>query len=230
MVGLIYCKSGGGKTVNSTLVRAPIKGRNLLMCSDNSEVVLNNFDRPNLDIEKITHCVKSRTDPSDDTYLTAQIENLVETGKYDNLIVDNISDLFDMWILELDEIGNSKDKRQDYQLVYQNLKRIVRKATMYNCNVIFTAWLNITQLSDPSGKPYYQYSPKIPDKILDNICGLCNIVGMVQQTIDDKGNSIWFYNLKPTKEIYAKDQLFNRTACKPESLFDGGKVKKENNK
>ena len=55
MVGLVYCKSGGGKTVNSTLVQT--HKRKILMCSDNSSVVLNNFEREKLDIEKITHCV-----------------------------------------------------------------------------------------------------------------------------------------------------------------------------
>lgn len=224
MVALVYCKSGGGKTVNSTLVKAPVKGKNLLMCSDNSEIVLNNFDRPNLDIQRITHCVKSRENPNDDTYFTSQIEKCVETNKYDNIIIDNISDLFDMWILELDETGNSKDKRQDYQLVYQNLKRIVRKATLYNCNVIFTAWADVVQMTDPNGQQFYQYSPKIPQKILDNICGLCNIVGLIQTGFDEKTKQkFWYYNLTPTKEVYAKDQLFNRKACKPESIFDGGK-------
>lgn len=223
MVALIYCKSGGGKTVNSTLVNAPVRKRNLLLCSDNSEIVLNNFERPNLDIQKITHCVKSRTDPNDTDYFLSQVEKLVETKKYDNIVIDNLSDLFDMWILELDEIGNSKDKRQDYQLVYQNMKRLVRKATMYNCNVIFTAWLDVTQMSTPEGTPYLQYSPKLPAKILDNICGLCNVVGLIQAMQNDNGEKIWYYNLTPTKEVYAKDQLFNRQACKPESVFDGGK-------
>ena len=33
---LIYCKSGGGKTVNSTLVTAPKRKKNLLICTDKS--------------------------------------------------------------------------------------------------------------------------------------------------------------------------------------------------
>jgi hypothetical protein len=37
---LVYCKSGGGKTVNSTLVAAPKRGKNLLICTDNSSIVL----------------------------------------------------------------------------------------------------------------------------------------------------------------------------------------------
>ena len=51
-VGLVYGQSGSGKTVNSTLVKTGKRGKNLLMCSDNSHIVLRNFERKNLDIEK----------------------------------------------------------------------------------------------------------------------------------------------------------------------------------
>ena len=50
---LIYTQSGGGKTCNSTLVAAPKRKKNLLICSDNSSIVLNNFERPNLTIKNV---------------------------------------------------------------------------------------------------------------------------------------------------------------------------------
>ena len=57
MNALIYAPSGGRKTVNSTLVKAKRKKKNLLLCSDNSYVVLSNkeFQRENLTIEIIEH-------------------------------------------------------------------------------------------------------------------------------------------------------------------------------
>ena len=219
MVALIYCRSGGGKTVCSTLVNGK---KNLLLCSDNSEVVLNNFERPNLTINKITHCVPE--DVSDSTSFMRYAENAAEQG-YDNIIIDNLSDLFDMWILELEEKKNSKDRRQDYQLVYNQLKRLVRKATMFKCNVIFTAWQETRQLVTPDGTPYVNTMPKLPEKILDNVCGLCNVVGYVTHGVDKQGNMRWWYVTKPTKEFYAKDQLFNREAVLPELLFEKGAQK-----
>ena len=224
MVALIYCQSGGGKTVNSTRVSTGVRGKNVLLCSDNSSIVLNNFERPELDIQPITHCVKSKTNQKDDDYFVRQFEKTVDANKYDTIIIDNISDLFDMWILELDEVGNSKDKRQDYQVVYQNLKRLVRKATLTNCNIIFTAWQDIAEIVFSTGEKTQRISPKIPQKILDNICGLCNIVAFVN-TFDKDGKKVWYYSLEGSQSLYAKDQIFNRPHCKPEELFTG-KVEK----
>ena len=50
---LLYTQSGGGKTVNSTLVAATKRGKNLLICTDNSSIVLKNFERPNLEIQNV---------------------------------------------------------------------------------------------------------------------------------------------------------------------------------
>ena len=50
---LLYTQSGGGKTVNSTLVAAPKRKKNLLICTDNSSIVLKNFDRKNLTVQNV---------------------------------------------------------------------------------------------------------------------------------------------------------------------------------
>lgn len=214
-VAMIYCRSGGGKTVNSTLVNGE---KNLLLCSDNSAIVLNNFERPNLTVKRITHCVRDNTDDRESFY--EMVLDEAEKG-WSNIIIDNLSDLFDMWILELEEKhAGSKDRRQDYQLVYNMLKRITRKATMFNCNVIFTAWCETRSLVAPDGKPYINTIPKLPEKVLDNICGLCNVVGYVTHAADKQGAEHWWYVTKPTKEFYAKDQLFNRDYCKPQLVFE----------
>lgn len=226
MVALIYCQSGGGKTVNSTRVATGKRGRNMLLCSDNSSIVLKNFDRPNLDVEPITHCMKSLTNLNDDSYFIRQLEKTIDSNKYDNIILDNISDLFDMWILELDESGKYKDMRQAYQLVYQSLKRLVRKATLANCDIVFTAWQDLTEITLPTGEKVMRTSPKIPQKILDNICGLCNIVTCIDTFLDEKSKQkVWYYKLEGSPTLYAKDQIFCRKACKPEELFSG-KVEK----
>lgn len=206
---LIYCQSGGGKTCNSTLVKAPNRGKNLLICTDNSSIVLQNFARPNLDTFNVSN-VKEFVD----AYRTGY-----ESKKYDNIIPDNLSDLIDMWLLELDDSGKFKDFRQAYQLVYQSLKRLSRESTTLDCNTIFTAWLDTVELTLPTGEIVTRMQPKIPGKILDNVCGLMNVVAYISTATDKEGNKRWFYVTEGKPTLMAKDQIACRKSCMPEDIF-----------
>ncbi len=217
---LIYCQSGGGKTTNSTLVKVGKRGRNLLLCSDNSQVVLNNFERPNLDIQIIENWMDKSPDGRTQENFNKQFEDAIASQKYDTIIVDNVSDLFDMAILEMDASGRYKDMRQAYQLVYQNLKRLVRTAGQVDCNVIFTAWHNTDEIALPDGTRATRTSPKLPMKILDNFLGLCNIVAYIN-TAEKNGEKRWYYHLEGSPTLYAKDQLHCRKSCLPEDIFSG---------
>jgi phage nucleotide-binding protein len=213
---IVYCQSGGGKTCNSTLVDAPKRGKNLLICSDNSSIVLQNFDRPNLDIKNVS-TVKDFID----TYKSGY-----QSGRYDNIILDNLSDLIDMWLLELDASGKHKDFRQAYQLVYQSLKRLSRESTMLDCNTIFTAWSDNVEVTLPSGEMVTRLQPKIPAKILDNVCGLMNVVAYIHTKVDEKGNKNWYYVLEGKPTLMAKDQIACRKKCLPQNIFATPEVKK----
>lgn len=213
---LIYCQSGGGKTCNSTLVAAPKRGKNLLICSDNSSIVLQNFDRPNLTVKNVS-TVKDFVDAYQEGYKSQQ---------YDNIILDNLSDLIDMWLLELDASGKHKDFRQAYQLVYQSLKRLSRESTMVDCNTIFTAWSDNVDVTLPSGEMVTRLQPKIPAKILDNVCGLMNVVAYIHTKVDDKGNKNWYYVLEGKPTLMAKDQIACRKKCLPQNIFTAPEVKK----
>ena len=211
MNGLIYGPSGAGKTVNATLVQSGERGRNLLICSDNSYVVLNNFERKNLDIETVT-----KAQEFVDKYLAA-----CESGKYDCIILDNLSDLFDMWITELSP--KVKDIRQAYQEVYVALKTLTRESTHQNVNTLFTAWSDVMEMTNSDGSKYNRMQPKLPYKILDNVCGLMNVVGYVSSGMkDDK--KVWWYKLSDATNAYmVKDQIACRDFCKPEEIFGGKK-------
>lgn len=212
---LIYCKSGGGKTVNSTLVAAPNRKKNLLICSDNSSIVLQNFERKNLTIKNVS-TVKDFVDAYQEGYKSKQ---------YDNIILDNLSDLIDMWLLELDASGKFKDFRQAYQLVYQSLKRLSRESTMLDCNTIFTAWCDMVDYPLPTGEIVTRLQPKLPPKITDNICGLMNVVAYINTVVDSNGNKRWYYVTEETPSLYAKDQIACRKNCMPEDLFTPKKEK-----
>ena len=219
MNSMIYGPSGAGKTVCSTLVKAPNRGRNILLCSDNSSIVLNNFPRENLDILTVEHWLDKDKSGREQPYFYGQFEAAVDSRKYDTIIVDNISDIFDMAILELADSSKYADMRQAYQLVYQALKRLARKAAQLDCNVIFTAWTDIQQITLPTGEVVNRIQPKLPMKILDNFLGLTQIVGYVTTANDKDGNKRWYYVLEGTPERYGKDQAFNRKTCLPENIF-----------
>ena len=206
---LIYTQSGGGKTVNSTLVAAPKRKKNLLICSDNSSIVLKNFDRQNLTIQNVG-TVKDFIDAYQKGYNSKQ---------YDNIILDNLSDLIDMWLLELDASGKFKDFRQAYQLVYQSLKRLSRESAMLDCNTIFTCWSDNVEITLPTGEMAVRLQPKIPPKILDNVCGLMNVVAYINTATDADGNRRWYYVTEGKPTLVAKDQIACRKSCMPEDIF-----------
>ena len=206
---LIYAQSGGGKTCNSTLVAAPNRKKNLLICTDNSSIVLKNFKRPNLTIQNVS-TVKDFVDAYQAGY---------QSKKYDNIILDNLSDLIDMWLLELDASGKFKDFRQAYQLVYQSLKRLTRESTTLDCNTIFTAWCDNVEITRPSGEVATRMQPKLPPKILDNVCGLMNVVAYINTAADKDGNKRWYYVMEGKPTMIAKDQIACRKSCMPEDLF-----------
>lgn len=205
---LLYCQSGGGKTVNSVKVRGK---KNMLLCSDNSSVVLNNpqFKQDNLDIGIIDQWEN----------FIKKLEAVIESKQYDNIIIDNLSDVFDLAILEMEESGKYKDMRKAYLIVYHALKRLARKSGQANCNIIFTAWEtydnNILMPDNTYGK---RVKPRLPEKIIDSILGLCNIVGHIEKTRDNQ----YYYNFNGSAQMYGKDQLYCRKYCKPEDLFGEG--------
>ena len=206
---LIFTQSGGGKTVNSTLVAAPNRKKNLLICTDNSSIVLKNFDRANLTIQNVG-TVKDFVEAYQEGY---------QSKKYDNIILDNLSDLIDMWLLELDASGKFKDFRQAYQLVYQSLKRLTRESTTLDCNTIFTAWSDNVEITLPTGEVATRTQPKIPAKILDNVCGLMNVVAYINTATDKDGNKRWYYVTEGKPTLIAKDQIACRKSCMPEDIF-----------
>ena len=213
---LIFTQSGGGKTVNSTLVAAPNRKKNLLICTDNSSIVLKNFDRSNLTIQNVG-TVKDFVEAYQEGY---------QSKKYDNIILDNLSDLIDMWLLELDASGKFKDFRQAYQLVYQSLKRLTRESTTLDCNTIFTAWSDNVEITLPTGEVATRTQPKIPAKILDNVCGLMNVVAYINTATDKDGNKRWYYVTEGKPTLIAKDQIACRKSCMPEDIFTSAQEKK----
>ena len=213
-VAMIWGSPGSGKTVAAT---APKKEKILLLCSDNSSVVLNMFDRKNVTIERVEHWL----DQGDGNCFSKQFENALASGKYTLIVVDNLTDIKEMALLEIDAEGKIKDIRQVYQAVYMAIKRLTRLAANAKCHVTFTAWDDGEEITKNDGSLALRMSPNLPPKIRPQVIGLCNIVGQMAKAKDNAGEMRWFLITEDSETRYGcKDQLYGRKSCMPENLFE----------
>ena len=81
-------------------------------------------------------------------------------------------------------------------------------------NVFWTAWETTELFQNPDGSSYNRKYPKISAKIVDNICGLCDVVAKVHVNKDGTRGFI----LEATQNVYAKNQIDSRKICKIEEF------------
>ena len=205
-VACIFGAPGSGKTVNATLV----PGKTLLISSDNSSVVLNNFERPNLTVKPVGTFKE----------FVATFEDATATHQYDTVIVDCLTDVVDGFITECREANTFPDVRQAYLTVYTKVKYLVRKAAHCQSDVIFTCWEDAQELSLPSGEIITRLSPMLPAKIKQQVCGLCNVIAYVTTANDKSGKKRWYYITEATPALMVKDQLACRKTLMPEDIFN----------
>lgn len=208
----LYGQPGSGKTVNAT--RLP--GKSLLISSDNSARVLNNFERPDLTVREVKGFKE----------FVEIFEEATANKKYDNIIVDCLTDLIDAYIVEIREHGFSGDIRQHYLAVYTKVKFLTRKAAFCGTNVVLNCWEDMDTVTLPSGEIVNRVSPMLPAKIKQQVCGLCNIVARVSSALDKQGNRQWYFQMDGSETIMAKDQLYLRKTCLPENAFTAPETKK----
>lgn len=201
----LYGQPGSGKTVNAT--RLP--GKTLLLSSDNSALVLKNFNRPNLTVKETKNFKE----------FVESFEAATASKQYDNIIVDCLTDLVDSYITEIRENGFSGDIRQYYLAVYTKVKHLVRKAAFCDSNVVFNCWEDVETVTLPTGEVVNRISPMLPAKIKQQVCGLCNIIAYVTSAMDKQGKKQWYFVTEGTPTMMAKDQLYMRKNCLPEDTF-----------
>ena len=220
-VAMIWGSPGSGKTVAAT---APKNEKILLLCSDNSLVVLNMFDRKNVTPERVEHWL-DQGDGSN--YFSKQFETALNSGKYTLIVVDCLTDLKELALQEIEEEGKIRDIRQVYQTVYMAIKRLTRMAANAKCHVTFTAWDDTEEITKNDGTLALRQLPNLPRKILPQVLGLCNIVGQMMKAKDKNGEMRWFLVTEDSETRYGcKDQLYGRKSVMPENLFEapnGGK-------
>lgn len=219
---LIYANPGMGKTY----ALGYLPGKTLIIDIDQSSSTLQ--DHPNN--ENITVW---RLDSSNmwQEWLDVTKELVKNKNKYaeefDNIAVDNLSELFKAQLEDLGKQGKNSGvpSQANYQQSdFMNL-RSLRGLKSIGIRLVLTAWESTDQYTDQSGQSFSRSMPDIREKIINNYLGLCDVVGRLIVSTDKDGNEKRGFILQPTVSTYAKNRLDTRQGCKVEELVN---TQKEN--
>ena len=216
---LLYCKTGGGKStaigkiaensegntlaldIDRTIMRTLAKGE---VVKDTSKIFVQEIDN--------IHTFKAWTDTLKEITPEFLKENNIKT-----VAVDNVSELERCILSDLGSQGKNKGvpAMADYQYMQFKLVNSLRYMKSWGVNIIWTAWETAEDFTHPDGTKYTRLLPKISNKIVDNICGLCDIVGWISVNKEGEHGIL----LEATQNIYAKNQVDVRKGCKVEDFI-----------
>lgn len=203
---LIYSPPGMGKT--STIKFIP--GRTLVLDVDRTTRVLKGCE--NIDIAYVDN---------NNTWdfwgqLIVDLEKNYK-GIYDNIVVDNISELERCLLSDLGSKGKNKGvpSQGDYQYMQFRIVNSLRYMKNLGSNLIWTAWETDDLYTDSSGQQYNRSYPQINRKIMNNVLGLCDVVGRLM--INSEGERGFI--LSSTNSTYAKNQIDDRKGCLQSELI-----------
>jgi phage nucleotide-binding protein len=216
---LLYCKTGGGKSTAIGLIAEASEGNTLVLDIDRTitrtlakgEIVKDTSKVLVQEIDNI-HTFKAWTDALVEITPQFLAENNIKT-----VAVDNVSELERCILSDLGAQGKNKGvpAMADYQYMQFKLVNSLRYMKSWGVNVIWTAWEDVVAFTHPDGTQYSRIVPKISTKIVDNICGLCDIVGWIG--INKDGEHVIL--LEATQNIHAKNQVDDRKSCKVEEFI-----------
>ncbi|TCU67528.1 phage nucleotide-binding protein [Tissierella praeacuta] len=203
---LIYAPPGMGKT--SSLKYLP--GKTLVLDIDRTTKVLKGCK--NIDIAEVDNI---NTWGHWEKLVVDLYENY--RGKYDNIAVDNVSELERCILSDLGRQGKNKGvpAQGDYQYMQFKLVNSLRYMKNLDCNIIWTAWETTDLYQDANGQQFNRSFPQINGKILNNVLGLCDVVGRL--LINSEGER--GFMLSATNSTYAKNQLDDRKGCLQSELI-----------
>lgn len=216
---LLYCKTGGGKSTAIGKIAENSEGNTLVLDIDRTimrtlakgEVVKDTSKIFVQEIDNI-HTFKAWTDTLKEITPEFLKENNIKT-----VAVDNVSELERCILSDLGSQGKNKGvpAMADYQYMQFKLVNSLRYMKSWGVNIIWTAWETAEDFTHPDGTKYTRLLPKISNKIVDNICGLCDIVGWISVNKEGEHGIL----LEATQNIYAKNQVDVRKGCKVEDFI-----------
>lgn len=206
---LIYAQPGMGKT---TAIKY-LKGKTLIIDVDKSSSVLKG--EPNIDIVEIdTHNIWQAWLDTVKELITG------DYSQYDNIVIDNVSELFRATLANLGRDGKNHrvPEQSHYQRVDFTILDSLRALKRLKARIIFTAWETSDVWQTESGQSFNRSYPDIRNKILNNFMGLCDVVARLVVTVDEEGKQKRGFVLQPTNSVYAKNRLDERKGCLVEEL------------
>jgi len=218
---LLYCAPGVGKSTAIGLIAEASADRTLVLDIDRTiertlakrEVVK---DTSKIDVVQIDNINTYR----DWSETLMGLKALKDDGKlnYGTIAVDNISELERCILSDLGAQGKNKGvpAQADYQYMQFKLVNSLRFMKSLGLNIIWTAWETMDNYTAPDGSGYSRLIPKISAKIVDNICGLCDVVGKIGVNKDGEHKIL----LQATQNIYAKNQIDSRKVCGVEEFIN----------
>lgn len=224
---LLYCPPGIGKSTAIGLAAEASEGKTLVLDIDRT------IDRTIAKHEVVKDSSRLYTAKIDNintfedwTETLSTLAQMKESGTLDfsTIAVDNISELERCILSDLGRQGKNKGvpAQSDYQYMQFKLVNSLRFMKNLDVNIIWTAWEDVRQIVSPNGTSYSQIIPKMSHKIVDNICGLCDVVGKILVNKEDQHGIL----LEATQNIYAKNQIDSRKTCRVEDFvkFEKGET------
>lgn len=224
---LLYCPPGVGKSTAIGLIAEASDGNTLVL--DVDRTITKTLAKK--EIVKDTSRVFIQQVDNIDTFASwtqtlAELVEMKNSGQLEaagikTIAVDNISELERCILSDLGSKGKNKGvpAMADYQYMQFKLVNSLRLMKSLGVNVIWTAWETSENFTHPDGTQYTRLIPKVSAKIVDNICGLCDVVGKILINKEGQHGIL----LEATQNIYAKNQIDNRKACKVEDFAKFGR-------
>lgn len=212
---MLYCAPGVGKSTAIGLIAEASEGNTLVLDVDRTITrtlakgeVVKNTDKV------LVHQIDNIDTFKDWTDVLKELTDTDFLKKNDirTVAVDNISELERCILSDLGSKGKNKGvpAMADYQYMQFKLVNSLRYMKAWGVNVVWTAWETAEDFIHPDGTKYTRLVPKISSKIVDNICGLCDVVGKILINKDGVHGIL----LEATQNIYAKNQIDSRKGCR----------------
>ena len=225
---LLYCPPGVGKSTAIGLIGEASEGNTLVLDVDRTisrtlakhEVVQDTSKILVTQVENRGRNVDAGISGSFTSWsetLQELTPDFLKQNDIRTIAVDNISELERCILSDLGSQGKNKGvpAQADYQYMQFKLVNSLRYMKELGVNIIWTAWEDVRSIIHPDGTSYSQLIPKMSLKIVDNICGLCDVVGKILVNKEGKHGIL----LEATQNIYAKNQIDSRKGCTVEDFI-----------
>lgn len=234
---LLYCPPGVGKSTAIGLIAEASEGNTLVL--DVDRTITKTLAKHEIvkDTSKILIAQIENRGRNDKQGVAGTFESwkqmlreeitpeFIKENDIRTIAVDNISELERCILSDLGSQGKNKGvpAMADYQYMQFQLVNSLRYMKSLGVNIVWTAWETSEPFTHTDGTQYTRLIPKCSAKIVDNICGLCDVVGKIFVNKDGQHGIL----LEATQNIYAKNQIDSRKACRVEDFTNFTNAGKE---